>query len=59
MKKQRKGGIPLQKNDIFPMRAENPGADMEGVCRHDGMTVFVDIHAAGVKPQIYIMGPAT
>ena len=38
---QRKGGIPLQKNEIFPMRAENLGADMEGVCRHEGMAVFV------------------
>ena len=31
----------MKKNDCFPMKCENLGADMEGVCRHEGMAVFV------------------
>ena len=55
MRKQRKGGIPLQKNDIFPMRAENLGADMEGVCRHEGMTVFVPGLLPGEETDVRIV----
>lgn len=31
----------MKKNDCIFMRAENLGAEMEGVCRHEGMAVFV------------------
>ena len=31
----------MQRNDVFTMTADNLGADMEGVCRHEGMAVFV------------------
>ena len=31
----------MQKNEIFFLKAEKLGADMEGVCRLDGMPVFV------------------
>ena len=31
----------MQKNEIIRLRAENLGAGMEGVCRHEGMAVFV------------------
>jgi len=31
----------MKKNECFPMTAERLGADLEGVCRHDGMPVFV------------------
>ena len=48
-------GFPLQKNDIFPMRAENLGADMEGVCRHEGMTVFVPGLLPGEETDVRIV----
>lgn len=31
----------MRKNDVYPMTAEGLGADLEGVCRHEGMAVFV------------------
>ena len=31
----------MKKNECFPMTAERLGADLEGVCRHEGMPVFV------------------
>jgi len=31
----------MKKNDCFPMTADRLGADLEGVCLHDGMPVFV------------------
>ena len=31
----------MKKNDVISMTCENLGADMEGVCRHEGMAVFV------------------
>ena len=31
----------MQKNDLIRMTAENLGSDMEGVCRPEGMAVFV------------------
>ena len=52
---QRKGGICLQKNEIFRMRAENLGADMEGVCRHEGMTVFVPGLLPGEETDVRIV----
>ena len=31
----------MQKNDLLTLKAESLGAEMEGVCRHNGMAVFV------------------
>ena len=31
----------MQKNEVLSLTAEALGADMEGVCRHEGMAVFV------------------
>ena len=31
----------MKKNDCFQLTAEKLGADLEGVCRHEGLTVFV------------------
>jgi len=31
----------VKKNDCFQLTAEKLGADLEGVCRHEGLTVFV------------------
>ncbi|MBQ8555457.1 MAG: 23S rRNA (uracil(1939)-C(5))-methyltransferase RlmD [Clostridia bacterium] len=31
----------MRKNDILTLTADTLGADMEGVCRHEGMAVFV------------------
>ena len=31
----------MEKNDILTLTCEGLGADMEGVCRHEGMAVFV------------------
>ena len=31
----------MKKNECFPLSAERLGADLEGVCIHDGMPVFV------------------
>ena len=31
----------MKKNDVLTLTAETLGADMEGVCRHEGMAVFV------------------
>ena len=36
------GGFPMmRKNDLLTLTAERLGADLEGVCRHEGMAVFV------------------
>ena len=31
----------MKKNECFSLTAERLGADLEGVCIHDGMPVFV------------------
>ena len=31
----------MKKNDCFLMKCERLGADMEGICRHEGLAVFV------------------
>lgn len=31
----------MKKNDVLPLHCDNLGADMEGICRADGMAVFV------------------
>lgn len=45
----------MRKNDIFLMKAENLGADMEGVCRHEGMTVFVPGLLPGEETPVRIV----
>ena len=27
----------MKKNDVFSMKSENLGAEMEGICRHNGI----------------------
>ena len=36
-----KGTKEMKKNECFPMTADRLGADLEGVCIHEGMPVFV------------------
>ena len=31
----------MKKNECFPMTADRLGADLEGICIHEGMPVFV------------------
>ena len=45
----------MKKNDRFVMRAENLGAEMEGVCRHEGMTVFVPGLLPGEESLVQIV----
>ena len=45
----------MKKNDVFRMRSENLGAEMEGVCRHDGMAVFVPGLLPGEETDVRIV----
>ena len=45
----------MKKNDVFSLRAENLGADMEGVCRQDGMAVFVPGLLPGEQAPVRIV----
>ncbi|MBQ4290178.1 MAG: 23S rRNA (uracil(1939)-C(5))-methyltransferase RlmD, partial [Clostridia bacterium] len=45
----------MQKNDVLPLRAENLGAEMEGVCRIDGMPVFVPGLLPGEEALVRIL----
>ena len=31
----------MKKNEVFSLRAERLGADLEGICHYEGMAVFV------------------
>ena len=44
----------MQKNEVLTLRADNLGADFEGVCRCDGMTVFVPGLLPGEEAPIRI-----
>ena len=35
-----KGMDGMKKNECFPMTADRLGADLEGICIHEGMPVF-------------------
>ncbi len=45
----------MKKNDVFSMKADNLGAEMEGVCRHDGMAVFVPGLLPGEETDVRIV----
>ena len=45
----------MKKNDCIPLRAENLGASMEGVCRHEGMAVFVPGLLPGEETTVRIV----
>ena len=45
----------MQKNEIFRMAAENLGADMEGVCRRNGIPVFVPGLLPGEEADVRIV----
>ena len=50
-----KGGLSIQKNEIFRLSAEKLGAEMEGICRLDGMPVFVPGLLPGEETDIRIV----
>ena len=45
----------MQKNDLLTLRAESLGAEMEGVCRHEGMAVFVPGLLPGEEAAVRIV----
>ena len=45
----------MRKNDILTLTCETLGADMEGVCRHDGMAVFVPGMLPGETARVRIV----
>ena len=47
----------LRRNDIFEMTCENFGQDAQGVCRHDGMAVFVPGLLPGERAMVRIVKP--
>jgi len=47
----------LRRNDIFEMTCENFGQDAQGVCRHEGMAVFVPGMLPGERAMVRIVKP--
>ena len=47
----------LRRNDVFEMTCENFGQDAQGVCRHDGMAVFVPGMLPGERAMVRIVKP--
>ena len=47
----------LRKNDVFEMTCESFGQDAQGVCRHDGMAVFVPGLMPGERAMVRIVKP--
>jgi len=45
----------MKKNDVLTLTADALGADMEGVCRHEGMAVFVPGLLPGETAQVRIV----
>lgn len=45
----------MEKNELLPMKCESLGADLEGVCRHDGMAVFVPGLLPGEEAMVRIV----
>lgn len=50
-------GIMLRKNDVFPMTCVSFGQDAQGVCRHEGMAVFVPGLLPGERAEVRIVKP--
>ena len=51
----KKRGGSVQKNEIYRLSAENLGAEMEGVCRLDGIPVFVPGLLPGEETDVRIV----
>ena len=47
----------LRRNDIFDMTCESFGQDAQGVCRHEGMAVFVPGLLPGESARVRIVKP--
>ncbi|MBQ7887447.1 MAG: 23S rRNA (uracil(1939)-C(5))-methyltransferase RlmD [Clostridia bacterium] len=47
----------MRRNDVFEMTCENFGQDAQGVCRHDGMAVFVPGMLPGERAMVRIVKP--
>ena len=47
----------LRRNDVFEMTCDAFGQDAQGVCRHDGMAVFVPGMLPGEKAMVRIVKP--
>ena len=47
----------LRRNDIFEMTCDNFGQDAQGVCRHEGMAVFVPGLLPGERALVRIVKP--
>ena len=47
----------LQRNQIFEMTCDNFGQDAQGVCRYDGMAVFVPGMLPGERAMVRIVKP--
>ena len=47
----------LRRNDVFEMTCDNFGQDAQGVCRHDGMAVFVPGLLPGERAMVRIVKP--
>ena len=47
----------LRRNDVFEMTCESFGQDAQGVCRHDGMAVFVPGMLPGERAMVRIVKP--
>ena len=47
----------LRRNDIFEMTCESFGQDAQGVCRHEGMAVFVPGLMPGERAMVRIVKP--
>ena len=47
----------LARNAIFEMTCENFGQDAQGVCRHEGIAVFVPGMLPGEKALVRIVKP--
>ena len=45
----------MRKNDLETLRAENLGAELEGVCHHEGLTVFVPGLLPGEETTVRIV----
>ena len=47
----------LRRNDVFEMTCESFGQDAQGVCRHEGMAVFVPGLLPGERAMVRIVKP--